>query len=169
MPDDERTRLLFGPYATPAFSYGDTVECAIRGEVEIVGLTDAPIPWPVGKLGRQRFLVLYADLAEAVRRESGLAVARWWGVSVYTVSAWRKAFGVGANTEGTSRLRADAALAGDPLREARERFRDAERDAPRREKIRAAKLGKPRPRHVIEAWVRGRVEAARRKRGEDAP
>jgi hypothetical protein len=49
MHDDEKTRLLFGPYATPAFRYGDTVSCLIRGEIEIVELADAPIPRPVGK------------------------------------------------------------------------------------------------------------------------
>jgi hypothetical protein len=28
----------------------------------------APIPWPLGKQGRQRFLIVYGDLAEAVSR-----------------------------------------------------------------------------------------------------
>ena len=140
---------MFGPYQTPAFDYGDTVQCAIRGEVEAVGLTDAPIPWPVGKRGRGRFLVLYADLARAVRRESALAVARWWGVSDQTVTVWRKALGVGAITEGTSRLKSECGAGQGSRRggKAHERSRDAERDAPRREKIHAAKLGKPRPRH----------------------
>jgi hypothetical protein len=45
------------------------------------GLTDAPIPWPLGQHGRTRPLVVYQDLAEPVRRESALAVCHWWGVS----------------------------------------------------------------------------------------
>lgn len=43
----------------------------------MVAPSDGPIPWPVGKRGRRRFLILYAGLADAVRRESALAVARW--------------------------------------------------------------------------------------------
>jgi hypothetical protein len=34
-------------------------------------------------------------------------VAHWWGVHRQTVWAWRKALGVGATTEGFSRLRSD--------------------------------------------------------------
>ena len=74
MEDSDRYRLMFGPYTTPDFAYGDVVVCARRGEVEIVGLSSGPIPWPVGKVGRHRFLILYAGLAEAVRREPGRAV-----------------------------------------------------------------------------------------------
>ena len=35
---------LLGSDATPAFGYGDVVRCARRGEVRIVGLSEAPIP-----------------------------------------------------------------------------------------------------------------------------
>ena len=42
------TRLL-GSYAAPAFAVGDVVTCARRGEVRIVGLSSAPIPWPIGQ------------------------------------------------------------------------------------------------------------------------
>ena len=48
LANSERFRLL-GTYATPAFQYGDIVEDERRGEVEIVALTDAPIPWPTGR------------------------------------------------------------------------------------------------------------------------
>src|SRR5262245_40437741 len=101
---------LLGSYATPAFEYGDVVSCARRGDVRIVGLSEAPIPWPIGQRlpkGRARALVLYAGLAEAVRRESAEAVAHHWGVKVNTVWQWRKALGVGANTEGTHRLESE--------------------------------------------------------------
>jgi hypothetical protein len=40
---------LLGTYSTPSFDYGDVVECARRGEVRIVGLSEAPIPWPIGQ------------------------------------------------------------------------------------------------------------------------
>jgi hypothetical protein len=71
---------LLGKYATPTFHYGDVVECARRGEVRIVGLSSAPIPWPIGQIlpkGRGRSLVLYGALAEAVRRVPVESVCSW--------------------------------------------------------------------------------------------
>jgi hypothetical protein len=101
--DADRFRLLFGPYRTPRFRYGKVVFCEVRGEATICGLSDAPIPWPVGKRRRAKSLVVYKGLAEAVRRESNLAVAHWWGISPQTVSLWRKALDVGPVTAGTAR------------------------------------------------------------------
>ena len=49
MTDDDRFRLLFGPYRTPVFRYGDDAFCELRGDVILCGLTDALIPWPTGK------------------------------------------------------------------------------------------------------------------------
>jgi hypothetical protein len=43
MEDAERFRLL-GKYRTPRFRYGRKVLCEVRGEVTIVGMTEAPIP-----------------------------------------------------------------------------------------------------------------------------
>jgi hypothetical protein len=51
MPDADRHRLLFGPYRTPIFNYGDVVICDVRGQVEIVGLSGGRIPWLVRKRG----------------------------------------------------------------------------------------------------------------------
>src|SRR5262245_61084116 len=99
---------LLGSYATPAFDYGDVVFCERRGDVRIVGLSDAPIPWPIGQRlpkGRARALVLYGALARAVKRESAEAVAYHWGVGVYVVWQMRKALEVGALTEGTKTLK----------------------------------------------------------------
>jgi hypothetical protein len=104
MDDATRFRLL-GIYKTPQFRYGQKVICELRGQVVLCGLTEAQIRWPSGKVGRHHAIVLYAGLAEAVRREAAQAVAYWWGVSLYTVWKWRKALGVGATTPGTSRLR----------------------------------------------------------------
>src|ERR1041384_554995 len=89
MNDRDRFKLL-GTYHTPRFQYGQVVMDDIRGWVRIVGLSDAPIPWPVGKRGRQRFLIVYRGLAQAVRRESNQAVAHGWGVTAQTVTVWRK-------------------------------------------------------------------------------
>jgi hypothetical protein len=43
---------VLGRYKTPRFRLGDVVRCARRGDVRIVGLSDAPIPWPTGQLPR---------------------------------------------------------------------------------------------------------------------
>src|SRR5262245_7199976 len=173
MTDRDRFRLLFGPYRTPAFHYGDVVVCERRGEVIITGLSAGPIAWPIGKRrqkGRARTLILYADLAEAVRRESALAVAHWWGVGLFTVWKWRQALGVPATNEGTSRLRRDYAF--EPVDvKARKNARSKARDPERRAKIAAARRGKPRPPHVgqaVAAAHRGthRTEETRRKMSE---
>lgn len=171
--------VLLGTYRTPRFRYGSSALCEVRGEVLVTGLSAAPIPWPVGKRpgSRGRGLVVYAGLADAVRRESAAAVCHWWGVSPQTVSAWRKAMGVGQMTEGTARLKAEALRESEALAAARGRvdYQDPERIR----KIRAAKLGKPRPPHVVAAmWqanlgrthtaeTRQRMSAA--KRGKPRP
>ena len=89
-------KLHFGPYNIPSFRYGRKVNCEVRGEVTIVGLSDARIPWPLGRVhgNNNRGLIIYGALARAVRRESNLAVCYWWGVTPQTVSKWRKALGV---------------------------------------------------------------------------
>ena len=123
----------------------------------VVGLSAGPIPWPVGKRGRGKALVLYGDLARAVRRESGVAVAHAWGVTAQTVTKWRRALGVPRATEGTSGLH--RAYAAEPW---------AERA---RERLAASRRGKPRPAHVREAVRNARLgthhtEESRRKISE---
>ena len=49
MHDDNRHRLHFGPYKTPRFQYGAVVQDVARGDVVIVGMTDAAIPWPLAR------------------------------------------------------------------------------------------------------------------------
>jgi hypothetical protein len=50
--DVDRFRLL-GKYRTPRVRVGRFVRCLIRGEVEIVGFTSGPVPWPQGKTTRR--------------------------------------------------------------------------------------------------------------------
>src|SRR5262249_8512654 len=111
MTDADRIKLHFGPYKSPRFRYGDVVVCEVRGEAVLSGLSSGPVPWPTtrGKRGRL-FRVGFAGLADAVRREAGLAVAHHWGVTPQTVTVWRKALDVGAVTEGTSMLKRERAL-----------------------------------------------------------
>src|SRR5262245_13546626 len=104
MPHVDRNKLHFGPYRTPRFKYGAKVECEARGEVTIVRLSNGRLPWPIGKTQRATSMVLYADLARAVRREAACAVMFWWGVGASTVNTWRRAIGVPNRNEGDRRL-----------------------------------------------------------------
>lgn len=170
MSQVNRHKLHFGPYRTPRFKYGAKVECQARGEVTIVKLTAGRIPWPVGRTKRATSLVLFKGLARAVRREASIAVQYWWGVSPATVRKWRRALGVPTLNEGNRRLKrayGKTEWAADGLRKAWAKARDPVRRA----KIAAAKLGKPRPPHVIEALRlanlgRKHSKAERRKRRE---
>jgi hypothetical protein len=161
--------FLLGSYKTPRFKYGDLVRCEVRGELVVVGLSDAPIPWPLGRPGHYReSLVVYKGLARAVRRESAAVICDHWGVTAQTVSRWRKALGVGQMTEGTSLLKSEALSASEALAAARERGKAKARDPERNRKIRESKRGKARPDHVIDAMRqanlgRTHTEETRRK------
>jgi hypothetical protein len=104
LPASVRYKLLFGPYRAPRLKRGSVVEDRIRGEVTVVGLTDARIPWPIGRRGKFRALLVEDRLAEAIRRESVQAVAFSWGVSVETVRLYRRELGVPAINDGSKWL-----------------------------------------------------------------
>jgi hypothetical protein len=140
--------------------------------VRITGVSEAPIPWPLGQLlkgGRRPALVLYGDLAKAVKRESAEAVMHFWGVKANTVWTWRKALGVPQYNQGTTALKSE--LLSPWLDEIRPAAIAVAGSAERREKIAASGRGKPRPPHVIEAVRkvhagRAHTEEARRKMSE---
>lgn len=151
MRDSDRFKLRFSPYATPQFEYGDVVMDEVRGEMTIVGLTDARIPWQIGKRPKgQKTIVVYAGLADAVRKEANITVCHWRGITPQTVSKWRRALDVERMTPGSS------ALLSDYFDSDRKTVMYAARvpkyrDPGRSEKIRQSRLGKPRPKHVVEA------------------
>lgn len=165
MPIDN-TALIAGPYRTPRFRLGDVVTDEARDrEVVIVGLSDARIPWPIGKPKgvRARSLVVFGALADAVRNESNLAVCHWWCVTPQTVSKWRKALGVDRVNDGTHRL--FAAHFDSPLgKKARAKARAKARDLERRRKIAEARSGKSRPK-----WVIDKILATKRARAKPKP
>src|SRR5262249_19123208 len=108
MTDADRYKLHFGPYRTPRVRIGEVLSCEYRdGDVIVVGYSDAPIPWPLGRRrGRgNKGVIVFGDLVEAVMRESLLAVAHHWGVTGQTVTLWRRALGVCRENEGTTVLR----------------------------------------------------------------
>jgi hypothetical protein len=83
--------------------------CRVGGELPTVdhgnqivrGITDAPVPWPYAVRWSRRSLCLTGDLVLAVRCETVVAVASWWGVSRSTVRIWRRALGVARFNPGT--------------------------------------------------------------------
>jgi len=180
MPDTDRKPLI-GRYTTPRFRYGARVVCQARGEVEIVGLTDGPIPWPIGKRGRHKAIVLYGALVKAVRRESSLAIQHWFGVGPFTVWKWRRALGVDRNTEGTSQLFSEISQTNPGIVAGLAKAHGKAKDPDRCEKIAAAQRGKPRPASVMQAaWeanrgrkhtaeARAKMSAAQRRRGARPP
>jgi NUMOD3 motif len=180
MSDADRYPLI-GTYASPRFRYGKFVTCEMRGEVQLVGLTDAPIPWPIGKRGRHKAIVLYGDLVRAVRRESSLAIQHWFGVGPVTVWQWRRALGVDRKTEGTSRLQSENSQTNPGVIAGLAKAHGTAQDPERRARIAAAQRGKPRPRSAMEAaWeanrgrkhtaeARAKMSAAQRWRGARPP
>jgi len=87
---EHNSSLRFGPYVTPVVAIGVIVECEARGLVTVVGLSKAPIPWPIGDRHGQHELIVFKALARAVRQESPEAVAAAWGVSLATAQQWKK-------------------------------------------------------------------------------
>lgn len=106
MGKQEHCRLIDGPYNAPDVQIGDSLECAIGGECIVVGWSAGRIPWPMRKArgyGRVAY-ILCGDLERAVRIESNIAIAHWWGAQRTTISKWRGALGVGRYTPGTRRV-----------------------------------------------------------------
>jgi hypothetical protein len=135
-------------YATPQFAYGDIVVDDVRGEVEIVGLSDAKIPWPIGKKRNAKSLVVYRDLAKAVHFESNATVCELWGITPQTVSKWRKELGVERTNAGTTQRMRQTMT---PTKKAKmhARRQPTYSDPARTEKIRQARLGQPRPKSLM--------------------
>jgi hypothetical protein len=184
----DRFKLIAGPYSAPLFELGDIVTDELRGDVRITAISDSRISWPKGRRLNQKGghagLVLFADLERAVRSESNQAVCHWWGVTPQTVTKWRNALEVDADTPGTRKLRQEhgaqewfQVVRG----KAHDKSRNAEVDKARREKIAEARRGRKRPPQVVEALrkanlgkkhtaeARANMSKAQKKRGVIPP
>jgi hypothetical protein len=110
MRASDRTKLLFGPYRTPALRRGDRATCLFKDcDVIVTDWTDARISWPrcrpLDVPRSHPSLLVDEELARAIRQESAAALRHWWGVSGGVVLRWRKALGVGrTNCPGSQRL-----------------------------------------------------------------
>jgi hypothetical protein len=109
MRQSEKVKLLGGPYRPPALERGQITTCLFRKQVVVIlGWSNAPIPWPICKKpgrGGGQGLLADEELLRAIRTESALALAYWWGMTTAQVWRWRKAFGIGRyDTPGSVRL-----------------------------------------------------------------
>ncbi len=86
---EKLAKLRYGPYITPVVAPGVIVECEVRGLVTVVGLSDAPIPWPLGERDGHTQPIVFKALARAVRQESQRDIAAAWGVSMQDVASWQ--------------------------------------------------------------------------------
>lgn len=173
MKDTDRLKLRYGPYKTPRFKYGATVFCEYRGDVVIVGLSDAPILWP---LARAKHIkrgkptpVVYRGLVTAVKKESAQAIQHWFGVGASTVNGWRKALNVPRVNDGSRELLREHFA---PRAKRVQKMAVAKaRDPQRRAKIAAARRGKKRPASDMEPVRKAHIgrtasEETRRKMSE---
>jgi hypothetical protein len=98
--------LVRGPYKAPPCRIGATLHDAIRGDIVVVAISKAPIPWPLGRQRPHAKLapIVTTELERAVRTESALALQYWWRVGNWLVSKWRRELGVSWMNEGTLRL-----------------------------------------------------------------
>jgi len=101
---------LIRRYNPPPVEKGDRVYCRYRKAwCRVTGWSDGPIPWPriqqIGVRGQPGLLV-NATLERAIRTESAIALAYWFGLSPKPVTWWRRAFGVGGpvGTRGSRNL-----------------------------------------------------------------
>ncbi len=128
LKDEERYRLLYGPYEPPLVKDGFLVD-AVRGKVPFGTFSNALIPWPKSKRTSWHLgvgFILCGGLVRALAMESAPAISYHWGVSRCTVSNWRKALKLRRLPSGSQRLMSlGVALA--KLPESRKHFSEAVR------------------------------------------
>jgi len=88
-PPVSRFKFLAGPYRAPKIK--GVMHDEMLGDVPVVGMTKAPIPWPATEYRGESLPILAGDLVRAVCEEEERAVAHYWGVSKYIVGRWRAA------------------------------------------------------------------------------
>src|SRR5205085_1927066 len=128
LADDDRYKLIDGPYYPPRTARGRFLVCQLRGKVKVGGYSDAPIPWP--RIWRRRSLVICGDLLRALRTESVYAVSYHWGLCRAIVSYYRQQLSIPRYNPGSHRL-------------FREYIIEAARTPEALAKLSAAKEGKP--------------------------
>jgi hypothetical protein len=100
---EEKFRLVDGPYAPPLIAIGGWLKCELRGELRVGGYTNALIPWPVA-VGHAKQRIVCGDLVRALKTESLAAVCFHFGISHSVVSEYRHRLGIERLTPGSMRL-----------------------------------------------------------------
>lgn len=100
---EEKFRLVDGPYVPPLVAIGGWLKCELRGELQVGGYTNALIPWPVA-VGHASQRIVCGDLVRALKTESRLAVSFHFGISRALVSEYRQRLGIERYTAGSMRL-----------------------------------------------------------------
>ncbi len=100
---EELVRFIGGPYAPPLVAVGGWLRCALRGDLQVAGYTNALIPWPVAA-GHRKQLIVCGNLVKALKTESRLAVAFHFGISPALVSEYRSRLNIERYTAGSQRL-----------------------------------------------------------------
>ncbi len=75
--------LIGGPYKSPRCKVGSRLYDILRGDLIVCGISDAPMPWPLGRSHPvcRPLPIVTVELVRAIREESELAVMYHWGVS----------------------------------------------------------------------------------------
>lgn len=96
-------RLIAGPYRPPRLRRGRVAYDVLRGDLVVVGTSEAPIAWPVActRAGSRPTPVMSDELIRAVRTESRQAISYWFGVSLTVAWRWRRALHVERFNAGT--------------------------------------------------------------------
>lgn len=100
---EEKCRLVGGPYAPPLIAIGGWLKCELRGELQVGGYTNALIPWPVA-VGHAKQRIVCGDLLCALQTESVAAVCFHFGICHSLVSEYRHRLGIERLTPGSMRL-----------------------------------------------------------------
>ncbi|MHB8107984.1 MAG: hypothetical protein ACYDH4_11250 [Candidatus Cryosericum sp.] len=99
-PSPQEYVFVAGPYVPPKLRCGTIVRDEWLGDVKVIGMTEAPIPWPAcdWTIGRHKgpLPILTGGLVRAVAEEMESALAYYWGVTRYVTTRWRRAI-AGAN------------------------------------------------------------------------
>jgi hypothetical protein len=103
-PPPDQFHWRAGPYRAPQVKVGAVLRDERRGDLEVEGFSEAPIPWPAAsyKKGRRGVLlpILCGDLVRAVCEEEELTIAYYWNVTPFMVERWKRAISGATTSNG---------------------------------------------------------------------
>jgi hypothetical protein len=106
-PSKPAPALIAGPYKPPRCRVGKPIYDLLHGDLAVVGISDAPVPWPLVKTDPRASRAVPAmtpELKRAIETESVEAVVHHFGTSRWTIRRWRHALKVPRFNPGTTAL-----------------------------------------------------------------